>query len=69
MNQAPTKKVLITGFNLPELSIYHELHEHRRICHGSEIHDLVLCTECARLEGELEQLTRFLDSPTPRRKM
>jgi hypothetical protein len=54
---------------LPELEILHELRIHRLICHGSESHDLVLCKECARLEGELEQLTKFLDSPTPKEIM
>jgi hypothetical protein len=47
-----------------ELEILHELRIHRLIYHGLETNDLVLCEECARLEGQLELLIRFLDAPT-----
>jgi hypothetical protein len=57
-----TKRPL-TALHLPDLEIVRQLRLHRLVCHGSEDHNLVMCKECARLEGELELLIRFLDAP------
>lgn len=47
-----------------ELDLLYQLHRHRMLAHGSPDNDIVLCETCAMLEGKLEQLIRFLDTPT-----